>query len=148
MVHMPTIKKFWALYNTVGWWEWEKCLYPTRLDTYGQGCSHNCSYCYARSLLAFRWLRHPNNPKFIDLKTAYKIIAEENLNKTEAYNFINSAFRDGYVTTTGIAITKVIPPVPLFTKDNARSNLIQRVLDKITAFFEKFRTISVKPMEE
>ena len=77
-----------------------------------------------------------------------KIIAEENLNKTEAYSFVNSAFRDGYVTTTGIAITKVIPPVPLFTKDNARSNLIQRVLDKITAFFEKFRTISVKPMEE
>ena len=74
---MPSIKKFWALYNTVGWGEWEKCLYPTRLDTYWQWCSHNCSYCYARSLLAFRWLRHPNNPKFIDLKTAYKIIAEE-----------------------------------------------------------------------
>ena len=25
----------------------------------------------------FRGLWHPNNPKFIDLKTAYKIIAEE-----------------------------------------------------------------------
>lgn len=71
------IKKFWALYNTVGWWEWEKCKYPTRLDTYWQGCWHNCSYCYARALLDFRWLRHPNNPKFIDLKTAYKIIATE-----------------------------------------------------------------------
>ena len=75
--HMPSIKKFGSLYNTVGWGEWEKCLYPTRLDTYWQWCSHNCSYCYARSLLAFRWLRHPNNPKFIDLKTAYRIIAEE-----------------------------------------------------------------------
>ena len=74
---MPSIKKFWALYNTVGGWEWEKCLYPTRLDTYGQWCSHNCSYCYARALLDFRGLWHPNNPKFIDLKTAYKIIAEE-----------------------------------------------------------------------
>ena len=74
---MPSIKKFWALYNTVGGWEWEKCLYPTRLDTYGQWCSHNCSYCYARALLDFRGLWHPSNPKFIDLKTAYKIIAEE-----------------------------------------------------------------------
>lgn len=74
---MWTIKKFWALYNTVGWWEWEKCKYPTRLDTYWQGCWHNCSYCYARALLDFRWLRHPNNPKFIDLKEAYKIIATE-----------------------------------------------------------------------
>jgi len=74
---MPKIKKFWSLYNTVWWWEWEKCLYPTRLDTYWQGCQHNCSYCYARALLDFRWLRNPNNPKFIDLKEAYKIIATE-----------------------------------------------------------------------
>ena len=73
---MKEIKKFGSLYNTVGWWEWEKCLYPTRLDTYGQWCSHNCSYCYARALLDFRWLWHPNNPKFIDLKEAYRIISE------------------------------------------------------------------------
>lgn len=71
------IKKFWALYNTVWWWEWEKCLYPSRLDTYGQWCSHDCSYCYASALLGFRWLWHPNNPKFIDLKEAYRIIATE-----------------------------------------------------------------------
>lgn len=74
---MGKIKKFWALYNTVGWGEGLKCLYPTRLDTYGQGCWHNCSYCYARALLDFRGLRHPNNPKFIDLKEAYRIIATE-----------------------------------------------------------------------
>lgn len=74
---MWTIKKFGALYNTVSWWEWDKCHYPTRLDTYWQGCWHNCSYCYARALLDFRWLRHPNNPKFIDLKEAYRIIATE-----------------------------------------------------------------------
>lgn len=74
---MVAIKKFWALYNTVWWGEWSKCLYPTRLDTYWQGCSHNCKYCYARALLDFRWLWHPENPKFIDLKEAYKIIATE-----------------------------------------------------------------------
>lgn len=73
---MPQIKKFGSLYNTVWWAEWTKCKYPTRLDTYWQGCSHNCSYCYARALLEFRWLRKPNNPKFIDLKTAYKIIRQ------------------------------------------------------------------------
>lgn len=74
---MSSIKKFWSLYNTVWGGEWDKCLYPTRLDTYWQGCSHNCSYCYARSLLDFRGLRNPNNPKFIDLKEAYRIIARE-----------------------------------------------------------------------
>lgn len=74
---MWDIKKFWNLYQKAWWGEWEKCLYPTRLDTYWQWCSHNCSYCYARSLLQFRNLWHPNNPKFIDLKEAYKIIKNE-----------------------------------------------------------------------
>lgn len=74
---MVAIKKFGALYNTVWGGEGDKCLYPTRLDTYWQGCSHNCSYCYARALLDFRGLRHPENPKFIDLKEAYRIIVNE-----------------------------------------------------------------------
>ena len=74
---MSKIKKFWALYNVVGGGEWDRCMYPARLDTYWQGCSHNCSYCYARALLDFRGLRHPENPKFIDLKEAYRIIAQE-----------------------------------------------------------------------
>ena len=30
------------------------CLYQQRIDTYGLGCEHNCSYCYAKSLLSFR----------------------------------------------------------------------------------------------
>ncbi len=91
------------------------------------------------------WLTYVNAAKKSELN---KIIQEENLNKTEAYAFVNSAFHDGYVTNTGIAITKVIPPVPMFTKDNKRSELIQRVLDKITAFFEKFRAISSTEMAE
>lgn len=77
-----------------------------------------------------------------------RIIEEEHLNKQEAYSFVNSAFRDGFVTTTGMAITKVIPPVPLFTKDNQRSTIIQRVLEKITDFFEMFKNISPTPMED
>ena len=77
-----------------------------------------------------------------------QIIEEENLNKKEAYAFVNDSFRNGFVTTTGVAITKVIPPVPMFTKDNQRTTIIQRVLDKITAFFEVFKSISPKPLEE
>ena len=73
---MPKIKKFWALYNKP-WWSESTCLYNTRLDPYWQWCSHDCKYCYAKSLLDFRWLRHPENPKFIDLKEAYRIIATE-----------------------------------------------------------------------
>jgi len=38
------------------------CRYTTRIDTYGCGCQHDCSYCYAKSLLAFRGLWNPQNP--------------------------------------------------------------------------------------
>ena len=36
--------------------ETTRCFYPLKLDTYGRGCSHNCLYCYARSVLSFRGL--------------------------------------------------------------------------------------------
>ena len=29
--------------------EAKRCFYPLRLDVYGSGCDHNCSYCYARA---------------------------------------------------------------------------------------------------
>jgi DNA repair photolyase len=54
--------QYHAFYNTVGGGERDRCLYPTRLDTYGKGCSHDCSYCYSRSLLDFRGLWKPHNP--------------------------------------------------------------------------------------
>jgi len=56
-----------SFYKTVGGNEGTKCHYPTRLDSYGCGCSHNCSYCYARSLLEFRNLWHPSDPAVADI---------------------------------------------------------------------------------
>lgn len=52
-----------------------KCTYPMRLDTYGCDCFHNCSYCYARSLLDFRKMWHPASPSvanFEDIKAFIK----------------------------------------------------------------------------
>ena len=46
-------KEFKSFFKTVGGNEGNKCHYPTRLDTYGCGCSHDCKYCYAKSLLDF-----------------------------------------------------------------------------------------------
>lgn len=37
------------------------CHYPLRLDTYS-GCSHNCTYCYARNLLAKMGYWNPIRP--------------------------------------------------------------------------------------
>lgn len=52
--------------------EGSRCNYPTRFDTYGCGCEHDCNYCYARSLLDFRGLWHPDEPHVADLSKIEK----------------------------------------------------------------------------
>lgn len=62
------MKEFKSFYKTVGGGEGNKCHYPTRLDTYGCGCQHDCSYCYAKSLLSFRNLWDNNEPAVANIK--------------------------------------------------------------------------------
>ena len=62
------MKEFKSFYKTVGGNEGSKCKYPTRLDTYGCGCYHDCSYCYAKSLLDFRGLWNADDPAVADIK--------------------------------------------------------------------------------
>lgn len=59
--------EFKSFYKTVGGGEGDRCNYPTRLDLYGCGCQHDCSYCYAKSLLDFRKLWKPENPAIADI---------------------------------------------------------------------------------
>lgn len=61
------IKEFKSFFKTVGGNEGDKCNYPTRLDTYGCGCSHDCNYCYAKSLLDFRKMWNPANPSVANI---------------------------------------------------------------------------------
>ena len=61
------MREFKSFYKTVSGNEGQKCLYPTRLDTYGCGCSHDCKYCYAKSLLEFRDLWNPSDPSIADI---------------------------------------------------------------------------------
>ena len=66
--------EFKSFYKTVGGNEGNKCNYPTRLDTYGCGCSHDCKYCYAKSLLDFRGLWNPTEPSVADIDKIRKKI--------------------------------------------------------------------------
>lgn len=52
------------------------CKYTTRLDTYGCGCSHNCSYCYSRHLLEFRKNWDSENPRVSNMTYILKAIEE------------------------------------------------------------------------
>ena len=61
------MKDFTQTGKIVGGNEGDKCKYPYRLDTYGCGCSHDCSYCYAKSLLDFRKLWNPASPSVGDI---------------------------------------------------------------------------------
>ncbi len=67
-----------------------------------------------------------------------RIIAEENLNAEATHTFIDNAFRDGSVPSGGTAITKILPPVSRFTKNNSHALKKQTVLDKLSAFFERY----------
>lgn len=67
-------KEYKSFYKTVQGNEGNKCMYSTRLDTYGCGCQHDCSYCYAKSLLDFRKLWDAENPSVADSKKIQRFI--------------------------------------------------------------------------
>lgn len=69
------MKEFKSFYKTVGGNEGTKCHYNTRLDLYGCGCQHDCSYCYAKSLLSFRGLWDAEEPAAADLEKVERKIA-------------------------------------------------------------------------
>jgi type I restriction enzyme R subunit len=71
-----------------------------------------------------------------------RIIAEEALKPEETRAFVDSAFRDGAVPTTGTAITKILPPVSRFAANNHHAAKKQAVLDKLAAFFERYFSLS------
>jgi DNA repair photolyase len=50
------------------------CLYTKRIDTYGNGCQHNCKYCYSKSLLEFRnkWNLSPMPSNLIQIHKSIK----------------------------------------------------------------------------
>ena len=60
-------EEFKSFFKNVGGNEGSKCNYPARLDTYGCGCSHDCKYCYDKSLLDFRKFWNPRDPKVADI---------------------------------------------------------------------------------
>lgn len=70
------------------------------------------------------------------------IISTENLKPEETEHFINAAFRDGSLRTTGTAITKVLPPVSRFSRDKNHSAKKQRVIQRLGEFFERFFGLS------
>ena len=72
-------------------------------------------------------------------KELEQIIAEENLKSEETHRFMQQSFEDGYVTTNGLAVTNLLPPMPLFGAGaGKRAAKKKSVIEKLEAFFKKF----------
>ncbi|WP_138757675.1 type I restriction endonuclease subunit R [Modestobacter altitudinis] len=70
------------------------------------------------------------------------IIGDEGLKPAEARAFVDHAFRDGAIPTSGTAVTRILPPVSRFAPDGGHGETKRRVLARLGAFFERFLDLS------
>lgn len=78
---------------------------------------------------------------YVDAKQTQEldqIVDDERLNAEETKEFIENAFRDGAVPTTGTAVTRILPPASRFSESSHHAVKKRTVLDKLTAFFNRF----------
>ena len=66
-----------------------------------------------------------------------EIIASEKLKADETAKFVENAFRDGAIRTTGTDIDKILPAMSRFGGGN-RQEKKKTVIEKLKAFFEKY----------
>ncbi|MCI8951535.1 MAG: type I restriction endonuclease subunit R, partial [Lachnospiraceae bacterium] len=66
-----------------------------------------------------------------------EIIAEEKLKPEDTRKFMENAFRDGEIKTSGTDIDKLMPPISRFG-GGGRAKKRQGVIDKLKTFFEKY----------
>jgi type I restriction enzyme R subunit len=70
-------------------------------------------------------------------KELQALISDEKLKGDETRKFIENAFREGSVKTTGTDVDKILPPVSRFGSGN-RPEKKQGVIAKLMNFFEKY----------
>ncbi|MCL2050437.1 MAG: type I restriction endonuclease subunit R [Lachnospiraceae bacterium] len=80
------------------------------------------------------WRRFVHERKEEDITA---LIADEKLKNEEARRFMDIAFRDGILKTTGTDIDKILPPVSRFDGGN-RAKKKQDIINKLMDFFEKY----------
>lgn len=80
------------------------------------------------------WIKFVKNQKETEIES---IIAEQKLKHEETKRFIDNAFRDGMLKTTGTDIDKILPAVSRFDGGN-RIEIKQRIIKILQSFFEKY----------
>ena len=77
-----------------------------------------------------------------------QIITEERLKPIETRNFMELAFRNGFVSMSGVAFAQILHATSRFAKDNKREEMRQREFEKLCAYHEKFKNISNEEEEQ
>lgn len=90
------------------------------------------------------WRKFVLEQKETDLSA---LIAEEKLKEEETKKYIDNAFRDGGIKTTGTDIDKLMPPVSRFGGGD-RAKKKQGVIEKLKAFFEKYFGLGVSDFKK
>lgn len=84
--------------------------------------------------------------KFVEVKKIEElnnIIEDENLDKEATYNFINNAFGNGNISSSGVKFSNILPSsISIFDQGGARMKKRESVLTKLTNFFQRFFDIS------
>ena len=91
------------------------------------------------------WAEYVKQQKEEELQ---KIIEEEKLKPDETRNFMAMAFRNGFISISGIAFAQILPAVSRFSKDNKRETMRQRVFEKLCAYLDKFKDMGNENEEE
>ena len=65
-------------------------------------------------------------------------INEDRLKPDETRKFVENAFRDGILKTTGTDIDRLMPPVSRFSGGGSRDQKKQTIIEKLKTFFEKY----------
>lgn len=81
-------------------------------------------------------------------KELAQIIQDEKLKEPETRKFLENAFRNGEVKTTGTDIDKLMPPVSRFGGGGARAKKKQTVIEKLKGFFDRFFGIGEASFEK
>ncbi len=89
----------------------------------------------AKAVIDAQWVAFVTTRKEEELD---RIIVEEHLDPVGTRLFMDNAFRDGAVPVTGTAVTKILPPASRFGRNNDHSVKKQMVLDRLSAFLERF----------
>ncbi len=91
------------------------------------------------SKVTAQWLEYVNGQKRLEWET---LVTDEHLKPAEAKEFIETAFKRGYVAEGGLELNGIMPPINPFDPSADREGKLLHVVERIKGFFGKYYDIA------